>query len=144
MRRKNYIVVERMIIMAKESKEPNELNNIKDHKLTRRRVMQAATAIGFSSPVAMNISVDDVKAADSDQVTVSFDVSGNTKYTVAADRMDWLQKTKSANEDLKNKYYQREGVLGVGMSGGKGEDNPHVVVSLDRDNKESGEKGRIA
>ena len=126
--------------MGDGEQEPSDLNNIKDRKLTRRRIMQAATAIGFSSPVVMNMSVNDVKAADSDQVTVSFDVSGNTKYTVAADRMDWLQKAKSANEHIKNKYYQREGILGVGMSGGKGEDNPHVVVSLDRDNNSSEER----
>jgi hypothetical protein len=93
--------------------------------------MEAAKAIGFSTPVAMAMTSEDVKASDSDQVTVSFDVSGNTKYTVAADRMEWLQRARKANKNIQNRFTGKEGVVGIGMSGGSGKDNPHVVVTLD-------------
>lgn len=126
--------------MGRGNPSPDELNNFKEHKLTRRRVMNLASAIGFSTPVAMNMTVDDVKASDSDEVTVSWDVSGNTKYTVAADRVEWLQRAKKVNEEIKDEYFDSRGILGVGMSGGDGEDNPHVVVSLDKDDEESSER----
>jgi hypothetical protein len=102
--------------------------------------MEAAKAIGFSTPVAMAMTSEDVKASDSVQVTVSFDVSGNTKYTVAADRMEWLQRARKANKNIQNRFTGKEGVVGIGMSGGSGKDNPHVVVTLDRKSDESAKR----
>jgi len=102
--------------------------------------MEAAKAIGFSTPVAMAMTSEDVKASDSDQVTVSFDVSGNTKYTVAADRMEWLQRARKANKNIQNRFTGKEGVVSIGMTGGGGKDNTHVVVTLDRKSDESAER----
>lgn len=126
--------------MVREDDSPKELNKIKDHKLTRRRVMETAKAIGFSTPVALAMTAEDVKASDSDQVTVSFDVSGDTKYTVSADRMDWLQRARRANKNIQKRFMNKDGVIAIGMSGGGGKDNPHVVVTLDRNNEKSDER----
>ena len=80
--------------MSRENSDsPRDLNSLREHKLTRRKVIRAASAAGFSSPVAINMTAEDVKASDSDQVTVSFDINGNSKHTVAADRMDWIKKS---------------------------------------------------
>jgi hypothetical protein len=102
--------------------------------------MEAVKAIGFSTPVAMAMTSEDVKASNSDQVTVSFDVSGNTKYTVAADRMEWLQRARKANKNIQNRFTGKEGIVSIGMAGGGGKDNPHVVVTLDRKSDESAER----
>lgn len=123
-----------------DTMKPKQLNSVKDHKLTRRRVVKLASAVGLSSAVASQMTVDDVKASDSDQVTVSLDVDGQRKYTMAADRLDWLQRATKANEYIKSNHRHKKGVVSIGMSGGDKEDNPHVVVKLDKNSNEKDER----
>jgi len=103
---------------------PKKLNSLKEHKITRRRVMNAAAAVGFSAPVALNMTVEDVKASDSDQVTISFDIGGNHKTTVPADEMEWIQRASWANKKLTDNHFDKDSVIGVGLRGGKGEGKP--------------------
>ena len=46
--------------------------------------MKLATAAGFSTATALAMTPEDIKAQDSDQVTISFDISGRNKKTVDA------------------------------------------------------------
>ena len=125
--------------------EPRSLNSLNEHKLTRRKVMRAASSVGLSSAVAANMTVEDVKASDSDQVTVSFDISGNSKHTVDADRMEWMARATEATRQVQNKHSGKEGILRIGTRGGGSKDNPHVMVTLDRDSEEKEERrGELA
>lgn len=122
----------------------SQLNSKKEHKLTRRRVVELATSAGISTAVAANMTVDDVKAADSDQVTISLDCRGNRKYTTAADYLEWCQRAKRATDHITEAHFDKEGVLSVGMNGGKSQDNPHVVVTIDKNsNKKEERRGEI-
>lgn len=83
-----------------------KLNSIKDHKLTRRRILEAATAAGMSTAAAMTLTPEDVKAADSDQVTVPFDVHGNSKFQIASDKLDWYYRARDATEHIRQNHQQ--------------------------------------
>lgn len=114
--------------------KPSDLQNKKTSRLTRRRVMKMAGAAGFGAATAANMTVDDVKAAASDQVTISFDISGRTKKQVPADWYDQVQRAKKATERIKEKYMGREGIVGIGRDAGggaRGNGNPSVNVVLD-------------
>lgn len=123
-----------------DSMAPRELNSVKEHKLTRRRVVELASAAGISTAVASHMTVDDVKASDSDQVTVSLDVDGKRKWTMDADRLDWVQRATRATENIRKNHVRKRGVFSVGMSGGDGEDNPHVVIKLNEKSDEKEER----
>lgn len=57
-------------------RKPSNIHSKKEHKLTRRRIMKMLTAAGVAPAAASRITVDDVKAADSDQIPISLDVGG--------------------------------------------------------------------
>ena len=103
----------------------------KPSKLTRRRIMKLATAAGMSSAVAANLTKADVKAASTDEVTISVDIQGNVKTQMAADRLEWLQRATKATKDVRNRHLKRDGVRGVRMNGGARGDNQHVIVLID-------------
>lgn len=119
---------------------PRDLNSIKDHKLTRRRVVELATAAGISTAVAANMTVDDVKASDSDQVTISLDCHGERKYRTDADHLEWAQRARRATENIKRGYFGKSGILSVGTTGGKGQENPRVIVTLDENSNGKDER----
>lgn len=122
--------------MHEMDKNPSDINNIKEHKLTRRRIMRFMAASGAGASTLANMSVEDVKASDSDQVQISFDTEGNHKSMVPADWYDRLRQARSARDDMEHQFYNKEGVISVGYSAGSfGGDNPHVLVGLDEDNK---------
>lgn len=126
--------------MTENNSPPRELNSVKEHKLTRRRVVKMASAVGLSSAVAAQMTVDDVKASDSDQVTISLDTHGQRKWTMEADYLDWIQRARNATERIKKNHFGKSGIHSVGMVGGQGEDNPHVSVWLEKNNSEKDER----
>jgi trans-2-enoyl-CoA reductase len=95
--------------------EPSSINQKNASRLTRRRVMKLATAAGFSTATAMAMTPADVKAQDSDQVTISFDISGRKKKTVDADWYDHVQRSKRVRNTIESKYFDRDGINGVGI-----------------------------
>lgn len=130
--------------MVGNSTPPRELNSGKDHKLTRRRVMRLASSAGLSSAVVANMTVDDVKAADSGQVTISLDVDGQRKYTIAADYLELVQRANRVNRQVTKNHFRKNSIDSVATWGGEGEENPHVVVTVDRNNdKVEEQRGEI-
>lgn len=117
--------------------EPSSINEKNASRLTRRRVMKLATAAGFSTATALTMTPEDVKAQDSDQVTISFDISGRNKKTVDADWYDHVQRSKRVRDTIESKYYSRDGINGVGI-GNDGEH--HVVVVLDKNHSKKDER----
>jgi hypothetical protein len=114
-----------------QEKPLHELKNLNGRKLTRRRVMKAAVAAGMSSSAALAMTPEDVKAADSDQVTIPFDVTGSEKRQVAADMIDWYYRARDATDKIRNAHFQKEGVDLVATRNGGSKDNAHVLVVLD-------------
>jgi hypothetical protein len=114
-----------------QEKPLHELKNLNGRKLTRRRVMKAAVAAGMSSSAALAMTPEDVKAADSDQVTIPFDVDGETKRQMPADLLDWYYRAGDATESIKQGHAHKDAVMTIGTVGPRAGDNPHVLVTLD-------------
>lgn len=126
-------------------KKPSDIHSGNNKKLTRRRVMKLATAAGFSATTAATLTADDIRAADSDQVTISFDTEGNIKNQVPADWYDWVQRAKEVRQKIYSRHWGKDGIKSIGMSSGEGEDNPHIVVDLDqKNNKKEERRGEIS
>ena len=114
--------------------QPSDVHRSKDTKLTRRRILRTLTAAGVTPVAASRITVDDVKAADDDQVPISLDVKGEIKKNVPADWYDKLIHTRDIRSKLSRNHDHRESVLGVGYSPGKrGGENPYIIVELNED-----------
>jgi len=120
------------------------LNNMNEHKLTRRRVMRAAAAAGMSSAAVLTMTQEDVKASDSDQVTIPFTISGDVKKQIDADLLDWYYRARDATKQITKAHFEKEGVNRIGTRGGGSKDNPHVIVILDdRNGKADERRGEI-
>lgn len=98
--------------------------------------MKLATAAGVPIATATHLTADDVKAADSDQMTISFDTEGNYKKRVAADWYDHFIRARDINDEITKKFWGREGIERIGLRGGGNNDNPHVIVALDESKSE--------
>lgn len=109
-------------------------------KLTRRRVMKLATGAGLSAPVAANMTASDVKAADSDQVTIAIDIGGNTKERVDSDWLEWHQMARKANRSIKSRHFGKDGIKWIGRTGVRKNLNPHIRVAIDEDHPQAGER----
>lgn len=115
-------------------KNPSDIHSKKTHKLTRRRVVRMLTAAGVAPAAASRITVDDVKAADDDQVPISLDVDGKIKENVPANWYDRIVHTRNVTDKIQESYGHRKSVIGIGYSAGeRGGDNPYVVVGINQD-----------
>lgn len=108
---------------------PSSINSKKVNKLTRRRVMKLAAAAGFPATAALTMTPEDVKASDSDQVTIPFDVTGKYKIQVPADQYDHAMRASAVVEDIKDRFSEKEGISGIGLTS-KGR-MARVLVYLD-------------
>lgn len=123
-------------------KKPSDIHRKKDHKLTRRRVIRMLTAAGVAPAAASRITVDDVKAADDDQVPISLDTKGNYKVNVSADWYDRIVHTRDVSAKVRQNHGHRNSVIGIGYSAGEwGGDNPYVTVAIN-ENSDSKEKDK--
>ena len=120
--------------------------------------MNTLTAFGFSTATAAALQASDVKAADSDQVPISIDHSGDSIVMVDADWYDHLERTRDTFEEIKQAWLPPQGhrynsrnnknkdeyddVLGVFISAGKGNENPHIIVSIDQESDTKDETRR--
>ncbi|WP_254839933.1 hypothetical protein [Natronomonas marina] len=80
---------------------------------------------------------EDVKASDSDQVTISFDVSGRHKVQVDAAFYDHAQKAKRVRDKISSKHFGREAISGIGIAN---DGEHHVLVTLDANSPEKDER----
>ena len=111
------------------------------HRLTRRRVMKAAMASGFSVLTASRLTVDDVKAADSDEVVIYYDTEGRDKTHVPKGWYDYIQRARDVNERMKKRFTDREGISDIGMRvGDTSEDNPYVFIGVDKNSSKKDER----
>jgi len=134
------------ICMARVEK-PSSINEINDHKLTKRRLLKTLSSAGFGAATVGAISVDDVKAADSDQVTIALTCDGERKMRVSSDWYDHLVRARRVKEKVEDGWLQsgngnkdkHNDVFGVWLDAGTGSNNPHVIVSIDEDSSTKGE-----
>jgi len=80
-------------------RKPSEIHKKKIGKMSRRRLMNTLTAFGFSATTAAALQASDVKAADSDQVPISIDHSGDSIVMVDADWYDRLKRTRDTSKN---------------------------------------------
>lgn len=121
--------------------QPSDINSIKEHKLTRRRVVKTLASGGAGAATIANATVDDVKAANNDQVRISYDVTGEHKKLVPADWYDHLRRARKIRDKMERAHFQKDGVIAVGYSAGEyGGDNPHVLVGLEQSNDKADER----
>lgn len=117
--------------------EPSDIHSGKKHKLTRRRVLDALTAAGVAPVAASRITVDDVKAADDDQIPISLDVKGELKYNVPADWYDRLVHARDVRDKVNRNHGHRGSIYGIGINPGrKGGENPQIIIHFDEDSEE--------
>jgi hypothetical protein len=102
--------------------------------------MKAAVAAGMSSSAALAMTPEDVKAADSDQVTIAFDTEGEVKKQIAADTLEWYYRARDATEQITQGHFHKDGVHRVATRGGGPKDNAHVHVILDDENGHADER----
>lgn len=123
--------------------KPSSLSKFKDSKLTRRKLLQAASAAGFGTATISTITVDDVKAADSDEVTISITCDGSRKVRVSSDWYDYLERTRRVKKKMENNWLssgsnngqkdKHNDVMAVWLNAGTGSQNPHLILTIDED-----------
>lgn len=134
--------------------KPSDVNKIKSTKLTKRRLLKALSTAGAGTATLQAMTVDDVKAADSDQVTITMTCGRDIKQRVPADWYDFLIRARKVKRRLTDNWLStnshsgnKDGdndVFGVWLDAGKGGSNPHVVVTIDENSNTKGEtKGKI-
>lgn len=103
--------------------------------------MKIATASGMSSVAASQLTVEDVKATDSDQVRIPLDTEGKYKTNVPADWYEMLKDAEKAKEEITKEFINSEPVVSVGHDAGQyGGENPRVTVGIDPDHGKADEK----
>lgn len=118
-------------------KKPSSIFSKKESKLTRRRIMKMATSVGIPTATAMSLTAEDVKASDSDEVTIAFDVSGENKKQVPADWYNHVRRAKDVRDKISSKFMPRDGVKSVGVVT---KPTPFVVVRLESGNPKKEER----
>ena len=137
-------------------RKPSDIHRKRMGGMTRRRLLKTLTAFGFSASTAIVLTPGDVQAADSDQVPISIDHSNTSIVMVDADWYDRLQETRDNFDAMKRDWLPPRGrrnsnegnknsgkshgpkdmhndVIGLYISAGKGNDNPHIIVSIDQE-----------
>lgn len=152
-----------MQISIAMNRKPSDIHTKRIRGMSRRRLLKTLTAFGFSSATAAALTPNDVQAADSDQVPISIDHSEESTVMVDADWYDRLQATRDTFGAMKRDWLPPQGrrnsnksqkahgpkdkhddVIGLYISAGKGNDNPHIIVSIDQDSNTKDEtRGNI-
>lgn len=110
-------------------------------KLTRRKVFKNAVAAGVSATAALNFTIDDARAASSDEVLISLDTEGRRKEYVPKAWYKRLTNARDAKRRVKEKFWGKEGINSISYSAGaQGGDNPHVIVGLDKNSDKKEER----
>lgn len=120
--------------------KPSSINNIKDHKLTKRRLLSALSSAGFGTATVSSLTIDDVKAADSDQVTIALTCDGDRKERVSSDWYDHLVRARRVTQRMEKNWLgsgnsnrdTHNDVFGVWLNSGSGSNAPHVIITIDR------------
>jgi len=104
-----------------------------NQSITRRRIMKLATTTGASTYAATSIASKRTRAAGSAQMMVSMDRKGWTRE-VPKDWYNRVERARRAQEKLKDRFLDKDGIIAVEYSPGQfGGENPYVAIVLDRD-----------
>lgn len=96
---------------------------------------------GFGTVTATQLTIDDVRAADSDQVPIKLDTEGRYTKMVPSDWYDRLTKARQARNRLNERFKNKKGVVAVGLSAGRiGGENPFAIVHLDKESDQKEER----
>lgn len=103
------------------------------------------TASGVAPAAASRITVDDVKAADSDQVPVSVDVDGEIIAHVPADWYDRVVHAREVRDRVANNHKHRPSIIGIGYDPATRDRGTPAVKGIFNDNhpRKNSEKGKI-
>jgi len=135
-------------------KKPSSIHRKRVGGMSRRRLLRTLTACGFAAGTAAALTPEDINAAGSDQVPITIDTSGESVVMVDADWYDRVQEARKVFQKMKNEWLpeqadnnvrenrgrgkgkdKHDDVSGVWFSAGKGNDNPHVIVSIDQESE---------
>lgn len=127
--------------------EPSSINQVKDHRLTKRRLVKILSSAGFGAASVSALTVDDVKAADSDQVTIALTCDGERTKRVSSDWYDAVVRARRVKETVENNWLSsgngerdtHNDVFGVWLDAGTGANAPHVIVTIDEDSSTKAE-----
>lgn len=132
-----------------DENKPSSIHSKKVGRFTRRRLLKTLSAAGFTSATIGALSVEDVKAAASDQVPIALDVDGESIEYVDADWYDRVVRARKVQDALEKEWLPeeptstrdlvRDAVFGVWLNAGSGNSDPHIVLSLDKNAKALGE-----
>lgn len=118
--------------------KPSDIQSKKLNRLTRRRLMKYLSAAGVSIATVQNITVDDVKAADTDQIPIALDTQGNIIKNVSADWYDRVVHANDVRDKIAANHGDRPSVIGVGYDPAS---EPNVVIHF-HEESESKEKDK--
>jgi hypothetical protein len=121
-------------------KKPSDVNV--DKKISKRELMKRMGAAGIPLATAANLSVDEVRAADSDEVAITVDTEGEDVRYVDSTWYDNLRQAEKVQNKMRNRM-NREGVVGIHVDpGDKKGTKPHIVVTVPNNGKGERERGR--
>ena len=125
--------------------KPSDIHGKKLNKMTRRRMLKLLSGAGMSAATLRSLSVDDVAAADSDQMTIPLDVEGKSKVRVSSDWYDRMVHARGVHRKVRDKWMNHDDVVGVWIhAGDKGGENPNITVEIDQESESKDEtKGEI-
>ena len=93
--------------------KPSDIHGKKLDKITRRRMIKLLSGAGMSAATLRSLSVDDVAAADSDQMTIPLDVEGKSKVRVSSDWYDRMVHARGVHRKVRQKWMDHDDVVGV-------------------------------
>jgi len=112
-----------------------------DRRLTRRRIMEVAIATGMTPLAASQLTVEDVKAADSDQTPIPLDVEGKSITYVPSDWYDHLQTAKDVQNEMEERFFNKDSVNAISINAGSvSGENPHVKIKLNENSSAKEER----
>lgn len=104
--------------------------------------MKRMAAAGVPLATAANLSVDEVRAADSDEVAITVDTEGEDVRYVNSTWYDNLRQAEKVKNKMKSRI-SRDGVVGVHVDPGDKEGTkPHIVVTVPNNDEGERERGR--
>lgn len=120
-------------------------------KLGRRGLMKKLLGMGFTVSSAAAITIEDIKAASSDEVPIVVgyrrkDLSDLTservpyKKNVPKDWYNQVQKSRRKKNEIADDVRSREGVLGVGLTSIDKSSRPGILVIVDKNKPEVGRR----
>ena len=131
--------------------KPSDIHKKNFRRLTKRRMLKILISAGISASTANAVTAEDVQDASSDQIPISLDSDGNSIVYVYSDWYDHLKRARDVKYDLEREWITgrntkdtEDDVYSVWLDAGKRGDNPHVILTIDKNSSSKNEtRGRI-